>query len=219
MIAENPLVPRVRLSSIDPPELTTRLLRLVAQSDVFCPHFHVPVQAGDDAVLVRMRRRYSAELAREALLAAREIVPDCGIGTDVIAGFPGESEVEFERTFEFLQAMPFTYLHVFPYSPRRGTTAAKRADKLPADVVAGRAERLRWFGKQKRMDFARSMIGRRTTVLLESERDATGKLSGYSPNYVRVRVDSLASAPNSLVEVEVLSCGEDGSVFAVVPRQ
>ena len=209
MIAENPPLPRLRLSSVDPPEITPRLLDLVACSDALCPHFHVPVQAGDDAVLGRMRRRYSADLAREVLIAIRAALPDAGIGTDVIAGFPGETEEEFQHTLSFVREMPFTYLHVFPYSPRRGTTAAKRTDGLPADVITARARALRLAGAEKRDAFARWMIGRRAAVLLESDDAGAAGLSGYAPNYSRVRV--AAAAPelaNSVVEVTVTALDE-----------
>jgi threonylcarbamoyladenosine tRNA methylthiotransferase MtaB len=212
MITESPAVARVRLGSVDPPEITPRLLRLVAQSDVLCPHFHVPVQAGDDAVLARMRRRYSAELAREAVLAVHEAIPDAGIGTDVIAGFPGESDEEFARTEAFVTELPFTYLHVFPYSPRRNTTAAKRPDRRAADVVAGRARRLRDVDRRKRADFARRMLSRRTVVLLEGEVDATGCRSGYAPNYARIRVPAPAALANALAVVEVVAV-EEGALL------
>lgn len=209
MIAENPPLPRLRLSSVDPPEITPRLLDLVARSEALCPHFHVPVQAGDDAVLGRMRRRYSADLAREVLTAIRAALPDAGIGTDVIAGFPGETEEEFQHTLAFVREMPFTYLHVFPYSPRRGTTAAKRADGLPADVITARARALRLAGAEKRDAFARWMIGRRAAVLLESADAGAAGLSGYAPNYSRVRVPAAApELANSVVEVTVTAFDE-----------
>lgn len=207
MLAENPPVPRIRLSSIDPPEITARLLRLVRQSDALCPHFHVPVQAGDDATLSRMRRRYSAGLASEVLSAIREEIPEAGVGTDVIAGFPGETDDEFERTIDFVGRMPFTYLHVFPYSPRRGTTAAKRSDRLPSAIVAERARRLRSIDARLRAAFTASMIGKRASVLVEGEADEAADSSGYTPNYLRVRVPGARA--NEIVDVE-LHRGDDG---------
>ncbi|TMB55389.1 MAG: radical SAM protein, partial [Deltaproteobacteria bacterium] len=122
-LAEQGLVPRLRLSSIDPHEVTEPLVRLLARAPALCPHLHVPLQSGDDAVLRRMRRRYDAALARERLAMMRELVPDAALGTDLIAGFPGEDEAAFERTLAFVEESPLTYLHVFPYSVRSGTTA------------------------------------------------------------------------------------------------
>src|SRR5207247_5002388 len=136
------LVPRLRLSSIAPHEVTEPLVRLLARAPALCPHLHVPLQSGDDTVLHRMRRRYDTALARERLAMMRELLPDAAIGTDLIAGFPGEDDAAFERTLAFVEASPFTYLHVFPYSVRSGTTAAKLDGGNPAATIAGRARRL-----------------------------------------------------------------------------
>lgn len=210
MIAENPPAARLRLSSVDPPEITPRLLRLVAQSGAFCPHFHVPLQAGDDVVLARMRRRYSAGLAREVLESIRTELPDAGIGTDVIAGFPGETEEEFAQTEQFVRDMPFTYLHVFPYSPRRGTTAAKRNDHLPSQVITARAQRLRDLDAEKRASFAAAMVGRRLEVLVEDDADANGGRAGYAPNYARIHLPPPAPPANAIAAVDVIAV-EDGA--------
>src|SRR5439155_763862 len=110
---------------------TEPLVRLLARAPALCPHLHVPLQAGDDTVLRRMRRRYDAALARERLAMVRELLPEAAIGTDLIAGFPGEDEAAFERTLAFVEASPLTYLHVFPYSVRSGTTAAKLDGRNP----------------------------------------------------------------------------------------
>src|SRR5207249_11855739 len=115
----------LRLPSIARHEVTEPLARLLARAPALGPHLHVPVQSGDDTVLRRMRRRYDAALARERLAMMRQLVPDAALGTDLIAGFPGEDEAAFERTLAFVEESPLTYLHVFPYSVRSGTTAAK----------------------------------------------------------------------------------------------
>ena len=210
MIAENPPLPRLRLSSVDPPEITPRLLDLVARSEALCPHFHVPVQAGDDAVLGRMRRRYSADLAREVLTAIRAALPDAGIGTDVIAGFPGERAADFDATQRLLEETAFTYCHVFPYSPRRGTTAAKASDQLPVVEIRARARALRQLGAAKRRAFAAAQVGRTLDVLVEAGRDAaSGGLVGYSRNYARVVVAGPASWINTCVRVRATACRDD----------
>jgi threonylcarbamoyladenosine tRNA methylthiotransferase MtaB len=188
-IAEQGLVSRIRLSSIDPHEVTEPLVRLLAQAPGLCPHLHVPLQAADDAVLQRMRRRYDATLAAERLAMVRDVLPDAAIGTDVIAGFPGEDEAAFERTFTFLDASPVTYLHVFPYSVRSGTTAAKLDGQLPAAAITARARRLRALGDAKRQAFGRRFDGAHAEVLVETTRDpATGDLRGYTRNYLRARL-------------------------------
>lgn len=200
MLAEAAPLPRIRLSSIDPPEVTPRLLDLIARSPVLCDHLHMPVQAGADGVLRRMRRLYDAGLVREVAAEIHRRLPGAGLGTDVIAGFPGESEADFAATEALLAAAGFTYLHVFPYSRRRGTTAAKAADHLPPAVIRDRARALRRLGAARREAFAERCLGRELAVLVESTRDpASGRLAGYSRNYGRVLIDG----PDELVNREL----------------
>jgi len=189
MIAETSPVRRVRLSSIDPPEVSNRLLDIMRLSDVICSHLHVPVQAGADPVLRRMRRQYDAAMVQDVAAEVRLVLPDASLGTDVIAGFPGETEADFEAGYALLKAASFTYFHVFPYSRRSGTTAAKASDPLAAPIIRARAARLRRLGESKRVEFAQKFVGTRLHVLAESKRDrTTGHLVGYSRNYVRVLV-------------------------------
>jgi threonylcarbamoyladenosine tRNA methylthiotransferase MtaB len=200
MIAAVSPLPRIRLSSIDPPEVTPRLLQLLAQSPVLCPHLHMPVQAAADGVLRRMRRLYDAAMVRDVAAEVVRTLPDAALGTDVIAGFPGESAAEFDASLELLRAAPFTYFHVFPYSRRRGTTAAKASDHLAAATIKARAQTLRALGAAKRWAFARRFIGTELGVLLETTRDRdSGHMVGYSRNYLRVVVD----APDALANTEV----------------
>ena len=208
-IAEVAPVPRLRLSSIDPPEVTPRLLDVMARSAVLCPHLHVPVQAGSDGVLRRMRRQYDAARVRDVAAEIRDRLPDASLGTDVIAGFPGESEADFEDTMRLLDDQPFTYFHVFPYSKRTGTTAAKARDALDPRTIARRAEALRRLGAEKRQAFTRRFVGRELRVLVESKRDRkTGFLGGYARNYVR----TLFAGADELVgsEVAVRAAASDG---------
>jgi threonylcarbamoyladenosine tRNA methylthiotransferase MtaB len=186
-IEERKPVRRVRLSSIDPHEISDSLMRLLAQAETICPHLHIPLQSGDDAVLTRMRRRYDSTLACKVLVKLRELLPTAALGTDLIVGFPGEGEREFAQTLEFLQASPFTYFHVFPYSARSGTTAAKFSDKVPQPIIDARAREVRRLGAQKKATFARSFVGHTLPVLFEHTRDkSSGLLKGYSRNYLRV---------------------------------
>jgi len=198
MIAETSPVPRVRLSSLDPPEVTPRLLRLIAQSEIVCPHLHVPVQAGEDSVLRRMRRLYDSAFLREVAAEFACALPSGGLSTDVIAGFPGESEADFDATVELLEGLPFTYFHVFPYSKRTGTTAAKLADQVPRAEIERRARVLRRLGERKRREFAARGLGAEHDVLVETTRDReSGLLAGYSRSYARVLIDGPDSWMNS----------------------
>jgi threonylcarbamoyladenosine tRNA methylthiotransferase MtaB len=185
-LVEQGRVPRLRLSSIDPHELTEPLVRLIAAAPNVCPHLHVPLQAADDEVLRRMRRRYDRTLAQERLDMIRTLLPEAAIGTDLIAGFPGESEAAFERTLAFVDQAPLTYTHVFPYSVRSGTTAAKLDGHLAPGVIAARARRLRSAGERKRREFSRRFDGRAAEVLVETRREPrSGRLQGYTRNYLR----------------------------------
>jgi threonylcarbamoyladenosine tRNA methylthiotransferase MtaB len=213
-IAEQGLVPRLRLSSIDPHEVTEPLVRLIAAGPSLCPHLHVPLQSGDDGVLRRMRRRYDTALARERLAMMRELLPDAAIGTDLIAGFPGEDEAAFERTLAFVEASPFTYLHVFPYSVRTGTTAAKLDGRNPPPTIAHRARRLRVAGERRRAAFARRFDGAEAEVLVETTRDPqTGELRGYTRNYLRARLRGPDAWQGRLLRVR-LAVGASGRVTA-----
>jgi len=186
-IEERRPVPRVRLSSIDPHELSDSLIRLLAQAETLCPHLHIPLQSGDDTILSRMRRRYDTSLAQEVLLKLREVLPQAALGTDLIVGFPGEEEEAFARTLAFLEESPLTYFHVFPYSVRSGTTAAKFTDKVPQPIIDIRARQVRKLGEDKKAAFARRFVGHTVPVLFEHTRDKnSGLLKGYSRNYLRI---------------------------------
>ena len=201
MIAERSPIARVRISSLDPEELSDRTLSIVAQSEKFCPHFHLPLQAGENEVLARMRRRYTTEHYRDRVERIREAMPEAAIGTDLIVGFPGESSRQFDDCFKFVESLPLAYFHVFPYSVRAGTTAAKFGDKVAPAEIKRRAAAMRNLGEHKRMAFARSMLGAKLRVLLEERTDA-GQLTGYSRNYVRVLTDGPTELTNFEVEVK-----------------
>lgn len=209
VIEERKPVPRVRLSSVDPHEIGDSLMRLLAQAEILCPHLHIPLQSGDDAILSRMRRRYDSALARDVLTRLRETLPHAALGTDLIVGFPGEGEDEFTRGLAFLEASPFTYFHVFPYSVRNGTTAAKFQDRVPQPVIDTRARQVRRLGMQKKAAFARRFVGQSLPVLFEHTRDkASGLLKGYSRNYLRI----LAAGGDEYInrEVPVIVTGTNG---------
>jgi len=176
------------------------VISIVGQSDKLCPHFHLPLQAGEDEVLARMRRRYTTTHYRERVERILEAMPDAAIGTDLIVGFPGESQQQFEASVKFLESLPLAYFHVFPYSVRGGTTAAKFGDKVSGNEIKRRASLMRSIGERKRGEFAQRMLGRRLKVLLEERSE--GQLTGYSRNYVRVTTDGSEDLTNFEVEVE-----------------
>jgi threonylcarbamoyladenosine tRNA methylthiotransferase MtaB len=215
MIAERSPIGRVRISSLDPEELSDRIISILAQSDKFCPHLHLPLQAGQDDVLARMRRRYTTEHFRERVERILEAMPDAAIGTDLIVGFPGESEQQFPQSFEFLESLPLAYFHVFPYSVRSGTTAAKFAGKVASGEIKRRAAAVRALGERKRVEFAQRMLGKKLHVLLEEQSE--GRLTGYSRNYVRVMTDGSADLTNFEVEVEA-SLVEGAAVVGQITR-
>ena len=203
-IAERAPRLRVRISSIDPPELTPRFVEIVTGNSIFCHHFHVPLQAGDDAVLARMRRAYTSGEAADAIARLQEHMPDACIGTDLITGFPEESEDEFERGLAYIERLGLSYLHVFPYSKRSSTSAAKRWQELPHAVVHERARRAQALDKRLRRAFEERFIGTRTSVLFESVRDSqTGRLKGTSSNYLRITCDADDRYVNRIVDVRI----------------
>ncbi len=197
-------VPRVRLSSLDPHEISSALIQLLTHSEILCPHVHIPLQWGEDSILARMRRRYDTALARDVLAELRERLPHAALGTDLIVGFPGEGEAEFARGMGFLEESPFTYFHVFPYSVRSGTTAAKFTDRVPPAVIQERARQVRVLGERKKAAFIRQFESETLPVLFEHQRDrASGRLKGYSRNYIRVYADGSDDDMNREVPVSI----------------
>lgn len=190
-------VERLRLSSVEPMDWTDRLLGLMAASPRIAPHVHAPLQTGSDAVLRRMRRPYRARHYEDRLRKARALMPDAAIGADVMAGFPGETEAEFEENRAFIEALPFTYLHVFTYSPRPGTPAAAAPEQVPVRVRKERSRILRELGAKKNLEFRKSFVGRSLSVVTLVQPGAA--LSG---NYLKVELAERREA-NRIVEVAV----------------
>ncbi len=209
MLLEHPAVPRLRLSSVDPPEVTPALLELMRRSEIMCPHLHIPIQAAHDRLLRQMRRKYDTAAVRELCATVRERLPLAAIGTDVIAGFPGESDGEFEEGRQLLAELPLTYIHVFPYSRRTGTTAAKLPEHLPPRVIRERARRLRRLAQRKRVEFAARFVGQDVHVLAEQPLARVGNwLAGYTRSYQRVEFPGPPQLANREVRVRVVACRE-----------
>ncbi len=186
-LAEGSEGPRLRLSSVEPNEFGGDLLETVARRPRICRHFHLPLQSGSREVLARMNRGYTPEDYARAARTILEALPGVGLGADVIAGFPGETEGEFAETVDLVESIPLSYLHVFAFSPRPGTAAASMTGQVPAPVRARRSLVLRDLGARKAAAFREGFIGRRFPVLVESMRDRrTGLLRGLADNYLRV---------------------------------
>ncbi|MBX6377069.1 MAG: tRNA (N(6)-L-threonylcarbamoyladenosine(37)-C(2))-methylthiotransferase MtaB [Clostridia bacterium] len=201
-------VDRIRLSSVEPMDVDRRLLEAMAEDLRVCPHLHLPVQSGCDRILARMRRRYKAAEVEALVAEARRRIPDLAVTTDVIVGFPGESEADFAETLAFVERVGFTRVHVFPFSPRRGTPAAAYPDQVPYDVKNRRVRALIELGDRLAETFHRRQVGRRATVLVEA---ADGKeMEGLTANYVRVRFPGDPCWHNRLVHVEVEGADAEG---------
>ena len=199
----------IRLSSLLPAYFTSELIEVVASSAVVAPHLHVPLQSGSDRMLRRMRRPYtSAMYARivERLIRAR---PGLGLGTDVIVGHPGELDVDFEETVAVVEALPFSYLHVFPYSDRRGTEAATMESRVDEQTKARRGRRLRDLGRAKNWRFRTALVGTAQDVVMLEMRDAAGRLVGLTGNYVEVAVAGSDRLMRTLQVVRVTTAGDD----------
>jgi threonylcarbamoyladenosine tRNA methylthiotransferase MtaB len=178
------LVPRLRIGSVEPNELTDELLALMAGSEVICPHLHLPLQSGSDTVLQRMGRRYSATFFRDLMAKVTTALPQAFIGADVIAGFPGESEDEFNESLRLIEDLPFSDLHVFPYSSRPGTKAAKMPGQVPSNIVKQRAVLLRNIAAKKNSRFLSQQVGKNLQVLVQGFDEKAQICSGISRNYV-----------------------------------
>ncbi len=193
---------RIRISSIEPNLLTDEIIQLAAQSEKLCEHFHIPLQSGSNNVLKLMRRRYSAEFYRDLILKVKEEIPTAGIGVDVIVGTPGEREIDFRNTFQLLEELPVSYLHVFTYSERPGTAASEMDGKVPFDLRKERNRLLRQLSDRKRKEFYQSMVGKELSVLFESNYN-DGYLRGFSSNYIRVKHPFISDLVNNFENVQI----------------
>ena len=206
-------IERIRISSIEPNLLKDESIELVAQSSRFVPHFHIPLQSGSDEILKKMKRRYLTGLYSDRIAKIREVMPDACIGVDVIVGFPGETEEKFLETYNYLNSLPISYLHVFTYSERENTEAADMEGVVSIAERKKRNKMLRILSEKKKMEFYRTQTGKTLPVLWEQE-NRNGKMYGFTENYVRVQKPF---EQNSVNQIELLTLGEileDGSVSA-----
>ncbi|HEX3034848.1 MAG TPA: tRNA (N(6)-L-threonylcarbamoyladenosine(37)-C(2))-methylthiotransferase MtaB [Thermodesulfobacteriota bacterium] len=206
------IMKRIRLSSLDPADTTDELIRFVAESETVCPSFHIALQSGDTNVLKRMRRRYKPEGFLHCTELIREKIPDAAIGTDIMVGFPGETDEEFENTYNLAKVSALTYFHVFPYSKRKNTPAANMPNRLHPSVLKERSRLLRELGTKKKQEFYRSFIGRRFPVLIEKG------AKGTTPNYISVHITDGSFSIGDEVEVEIRDVKKEEVVGAPNPK-
>lgn len=202
---------RLRLGSIEPNEIYPELIAQIASSNIICPHLHIPLQSGDSAVLKRMNRHYSGKQFRQLITAIASAIPDIAIGIDVITGFPGETEEEFDNTLALIESLPISSLHVFPFSKRSGTPAATMQNQIPDRVSRERAALLRALSEQRLKQYALSFVGRTVEVIVEhSRKNAVQK--GMTRHYLSVSFHGEILQAGALVQVEIERFGTNGLI-------
>ena len=214
LISNIDLIPelnRVRISSIEPNLLSDEIIQFVHNSNSFVKHFHIPLQSGSDKILKLMKRRYLKNLYISRINKIKELMPDCCIGVDVIVGFPGETEEEFNETYEFLKALNISYLHVFSYSERDNTESLKINHKIPKKIRAIRSQILRKLSEKKKMNFYKSNINQIRPVLFESK-NYDGYIHGYTDNYIRVKALWSKNLVDNVVDCELINI-DDGIIM------
>ena len=204
-------IERIRISSIEPNLLKDECIDLVAQSKSFVPHFHIPLQSGSDDLLKKMKRRYLTKLYSERILKIKDVLPNACIGVDVIVGFPGETEVYFFDTYNFLNSLPISYLHVFTYSERENTEAAFMENAVPIPERKRRNKMLRILSEKMKMAFYETQLGKTLPVLWEHE-NKNGFMFGFTENYVRVQKPFDEKSINQIEELELNKIESDGTV-------
>lgn len=204
-------IERIRISSIEPNLLKDESIELVSKSRSFVPHFHIPLQSGSDELLKKMKRRYLTKLYKDRVAKIREVMPHAAIGVDVIVGFPGETEDLFMETYNFLNELPITYLHVFTYSERENTEAAAMDGIVPISERKKRNKMLRILSEKKKMAFYQTQLGKMLPVLWEHE-NKDGKMFGFTENYVRVQKDFDAASVNQIEFLKLDRIEADGTV-------
>lgn len=208
-------IERYRISSIEPNLLTDEIIEFCASSPKFQHHFHIPLQSGSNRILGLMRRRYTAERFADRIEKVRSLMPDVFIGVDVITGFPGESDEDFEQTYSLLARLRPAFLHIFPFSERPNTPAVDMPDKVPASVSTARAARLDELCRELHSEFCRRAVGGEADVLFESTMRG-GMMYGYTGNYVRVKAPYQRDLINTVSRVKLLSIEDNDDVMAEI---
>ena len=218
LIKEEGLPLRIRLSSLEPKEIGSDLIDMVASEPWLCRHFHIPLQSGDDLILRRMHRKYTSREFAALIHRIKERVPLAAVGVDVMAGFPGEDDRAFKNTFDLLTELPVSYLHVFPFSPRKGTAASTLSGRVNEKEIKRRADSLRGVGAEKRQVFYTSCLGKKFQVLAEGWKSRErGIIRGFSDNYLPVTFPSTQLLRNEFVNVVIKKVEKNEVVGDVIP--
>ncbi|MBI9091207.1 MAG: tRNA (N(6)-L-threonylcarbamoyladenosine(37)-C(2))-methylthiotransferase MtaB [Desulfobacterium sp.] len=219
-IVETEPIHRVRISSIEPKELSDEIIELTANHPIICDHFHIPLQSGDDEILKRMGRPYDTGYFKELVWKIHEAMPFAAMGIDVLQGFPGESEQAFERTHALLAELPISYLHVFPFSPRKGTPAFGYPDKVDSETMKRRCAAMRALGLEKRAAFEQKNLERRLEGVIQEHRDrSTGMLKAITSNYLTLLVEGGDEFKRSAVDVTLETIDPDGTLHGRIDPQ
>jgi len=204
LIEQKQPVSRIRLSSLEPMDITNELTDFLPISEIICPHLHLPLQSGDDEILKRMKRPYRSSEFRELVELLISTIPHLCLGVDVIVGFPGESDRHFLTTYKLLEELPINYFHIFPYSKREKTQAASFPDQVASKTISTRSKMLRKLGKSKREQFYSHYLGRSLKVLIEEKRNRQSNLlKGRSRNYIPVLLEGPDTLKNQEIEVKI----------------
>ena len=210
-----PGLERLRISSIDPDEVDDDLASAVLNGRTTCPSMHIVLQSGSNVILKRMNRKYTRQIFLETVERMKQRNPDFTVTTDIIVGFPGESETDFADTMEIVDQIQFAKVHMFPYSPRKRTRAALYPNKVPIDIVKRRKQELLRLAEKASFSLRQQFLGRTMPVLLENE-ERGGLLSGHTPNFLRVWIPKEERKPNDLIRVELVGNEPDGLIGRVV---
>lgn len=209
-------VERIRLGSLEPTLLTEDFVKAIKDMPKVCRHYHLSLQSGHDETLKRMNRKYNTKQYREIVDRLRKYIPDVAITTDIMVGFPGETQEEFEGTREFVKSIRFSRIHVFKYSPREGTPAARYKDQVPENIKEIRSRELIALGKEMEIEYLRGFVGKEELVLFEEEsKDKKGWYEGYTDHYIRVAVQYNDSLIGNIVPVK-LGKIEDGVMLGIL---
>lgn len=208
-------IERYRISSIEPNLLTDEIIAFCASSYKFQHHFHIPIQCGSNKILAAMRRRYTVEKFRERIEAVRRAMPDAFIGIDVITGFPGEGEAEFEECYDFLSEINPSFLHIFPFSERENTPAVDLPNKVSPEISMARAKRLEELSNRCHYDFCKQYLGTTADVLFEST-ERGGMMCGFTGNYLKIKTKYNREYINCIVKVRLLSIEDNCDIVGEI---
>ena len=210
-------ISRYRISSIEPDLLSEEIILFVNSSNKFVPHFHIPLQSGSDNLLKKMRRKYDTELYSSRIKLIKKLMPHACIGVDVIVGFPGESEQEFNKTIDYLKSLPISYLHVFTYSERANTNATKMNEVIPIEIRRKRSKQLRILSLKLKLKFYNDNIGFNGKVLFESKEDDF--LIGFTENYLKVKIPFEEKMINTIQDVTIEKISSDIEAYGSVIKE